>query len=134
MVEQFNSHTNLYCTLNHLYLELVHVHHLTHTFYVHVYTLIKEGVQASGANATEEISPCGMFLLEAGKKADSIFNIPSASTHHTVRDATDDILTMIQDLMATTAVQERGRQAPHSMFHDSVFVNCAVPGQIQTHN
>ena len=88
--------------------------------YIHLFRIIKEGVQASGANATkkhiEELSLCGMFLLEAGKKADTIFNIPPASTHHTVRDATDDILTMMQDLMATAAVQETGRHG--SPFQD----------------
>ena len=54
-------------------------------------------MQAAGANATkkqiEEISLCGMFLLEAGKKADQTFNVPPASTSHTVRDATEDIRT-----------------------------------------
>lgn len=48
--------------------------------------IIKEGIQAAGANATrkhiEETSLCGMLLLEAGKKADCAFNVSSPSSHH----------------------------------------------------
>ena len=77
------------------------------------FRIVKEGVQAAGANATkkhiEEISLCGMFLLEAGKKADQTFNVPPASTSHTVRDATEDILTMTRDLLVRAAVEDTDR-------------------------
>ena len=75
--------------------------------------IVKEGVQGAGANGTqkhiEEISLCGMFLLEASKRADKAFNVPHPATQHTVRDATGDILTMTQDLLARRAVEETDR-------------------------
>ena len=75
--------------------------------------IVKEGVQAAGANTTkkhiEEISLCGMFLLEAGKKADRAFNVPPASTCHSVRDAKSDINTMMRDLLEKAAVEEKDR-------------------------
>ena len=58
---------------------------------------MKESIQAAGANATtkhiEEISLCGLFLLEASKKTNEAFQVPSSSTQHTIRDATEDIMT-----------------------------------------
>ena len=81
--------------------------------YIHAFRIVKEGVQAAGANATqkhiEEISLCGMFLLEASKRADRAFNVPPPTTHHTVRDATDDVLTMVRELLVRNAVQETHR-------------------------
>ena len=72
---------------------------------------MKEGVQSAGANATrkhiEEISLCGMFLMEAGKKADQAFNVALPSTQHTVRDGTDDIPTMMQDLLSQKTIVEK---------------------------
>ena len=53
-----------------------------------------------------EISLCGMFFLEAGKKADQTFNVPPLSTSHTVSDATEDILTMTRDLLVRAAVED----------------------------
>ena len=53
---------------------LANIHMNRHSFW-----FIKEGVRAAGANSTkkqrEEISLCGMFLLQAGKKADSAFSV-----------------------------------------------------------
>ena len=83
--------------------------------YMKLYSLriVKEGVQAAGSNATkkhiEEISLCRMFLLEAGKKADRAFNVPPASTRHSVRDAKSDINTMMRDLLEKAAVEEKDR-------------------------
>lgn len=99
-------------------------------FYAHIdallfdvfefFRIVKEGVQAAGANATkkhiEEISLCGIFLLEAGKKADQAFNVPPVSTHHSVRDGKTDTLTMMQDLLMKAVVEERNR--PGSTFPD----------------
>ena len=77
------------------------------------FRIVKEGIQAAGANATdkhiEEISLCGMFLLEAGKTADRAFNVPPPSTYHCVHDATDDTLTMMRDLLARGVVKETDR-------------------------
>ena len=96
------------------------IHMNTHSF-----RIVKEGVRAAGANATkkhiEEISLCGMFLLQAGKKGDSAFNVPPASVHHNVRDATTDILTMMEDLLANAAVEERDR-------HGSPFADPTTRG------
>ena len=73
-------------------------------------------MQAAGANATkkhiEEISLCGMFLMEAGKKADSAFNVPPQSTHHNVRDAQADIHTMMQDLLERTVIEQQDHHGP----------------------
>ena len=71
-------------------------------------------MQAAGANATpkhiEELSLCGMFLLEASKKADEAFNVPPPSSHHSVQDATDDILTMTRDILMRRVVEETDRR------------------------
>ena len=59
-------------------------------------------MQAARANATnkhtEEISLCGMFLLEAARKADSAFGVPPPSSQYTVCDAQTDICAITQDL------------------------------------
>ena len=89
-----------------------------------LFRVIKEGVRAAGANATkkhiEEISLCGMFLLQAGKKADSAFNVPPASIHHNVRDARTDVLIMMEDILANAA-EERDR-------HGSPFADPTTRG------
>lgn len=50
-----------------------------------------------------------MFLLEAGRKANSAFSVPPPSARHTVSDATNDVLTMMKDLLETKTVQETDR-------------------------
>ena len=93
--------------------------------HIRVCRIVKEGVQAAGANATqkhiEELSLCGMFLLEASRKADKAFNVPPPATHHTVRDATADILTMTRDLLVRKAAQETDR-------YGSCFVDPSTRG------
>ena len=37
------------------------------------------------------MSMCGLFLLEAAKKADYEFQTPHTSSHHSVRDAEKDV-------------------------------------------
>lgn len=73
-------------------------------------------MQAAEANATnkhiEEISLCGVFLLEAAKKADSAFGVPPPSSQHTVRDAQTDIRAMTQDLLQRAGVEEPDHQGP----------------------
>ncbi len=79
--------------------------------------IIKEAVWAAGSNLTEkhleDISLGGLFLLEAAKKTDDFFQVPSPSPHHTIRDASNDLLAMTADLLSTRAVkQKEGRSAP----------------------
>ena len=50
-----------------------------------------------------------MFLLEASTTADKAFHVPPPSTHHTIRDATEDIHKMTRDLLARQVVQETDR-------------------------
>ena len=87
--------------------------HIKHALHNVSFRIIKEGVQAAGANAMskhiEELSLCGMFLLEASKKANKAFNVPPPSSRHTGRDATDDILTMTRDILVRRAVEETNR-------------------------
>ena len=81
-----------------------------------LYRVIKEGVQAAGANATnkhiEEISLCGMFLLEAARKADKAFNVYPPSTRHTTRDADTDTHTMTQDLLQRAVIENLDHHGP----------------------
>ena len=102
MVEHYNLYVIYYCACT-----------STLTCIVHTFRIVKEGVQSAGANATrkhiEEISLCGMFLMEAGKKADQAFNVAPPSTNHTIRDGAEDILTMMQDLLAQKTVVETTR-------------------------
>ena len=69
----------------------------------------KEGIQAAGANATDKhieyLSLCGMFLLEAGRKANKAFNLPPTSKKHTVAE---EKLTMTKALLDRLVVQESG--------------------------
>ncbi len=47
----------------------------------------------------EEISMCGLFLLEAAKKADKQFQTAPRSSHHTTRSARDDMDKMVKYLL-----------------------------------
>ena len=75
MVEHYNLYVVYYCTCT----------STLYTCIVHTFRIVKEGVQSAGANATrkhiEEISLCGMFLMEAGKKADQAFTTIYQSYH-----------------------------------------------------
>ncbi len=53
----------------------------------------------------EDVSLCGLFLMEAAKKADAFFQVPPPSTQHMVRDATTDIQAMVADLLSSSAVK-----------------------------
>lgn len=81
-----------------------------------LFRVIKEGVCAAGANATkkyiEEISLCGMFLLEVGKKANSAFKVPPQSIQHNVRDPQKDIQTIIEDLLQRAVVEQQDHHGP----------------------
>ena len=75
--------------------------------------VVKNAVKAAGANVTpkhiEDISLSGLFLLEAAKTADEIFQVPPSSNHHTVRDAASDIQSMVESLLKFNVTQEMNR-------------------------
>ena len=75
----------------------------THIYTVIFYRVMKQALKASGANGTErhmrEISMCGLFLLEAAKKADHEFQTSRSNSHHAVRSAEDDISKMTTHLL-----------------------------------
>ena len=64
---------------------------------------MKQALRSSVANATEkhieDVSLCSMFLMEAAKKADKEFGVPSRSTKHTIREASADIKNMAMHLI-----------------------------------
>lgn len=57
--------------------------------------IVKQALRSSGANVTEkhivDISMCALFLMEAAKQTDKIFQVPPPTTKHTVRDSLSDI-------------------------------------------
>ncbi len=55
----------------------------------------------------EDISLSGLFLLEAAKRADHVFQVPPPSKQHTVRDSSHDLLAMTADLLSTGAVEQK---------------------------
>ncbi len=63
-------------------------------------------------------SLCGLFLLQAAKQADRAFQVTPTSTHHTVRDASRDVLSMVTDLLDTGAVEEREKERTAPQFQD----------------
>lgn len=72
---------------------------------------MKQALKSSGANCTpkhmEDISMCGLFLLDAAKRADQEFQIPYRSSHHTVRSAESDIQKMVSHLLEEKVTCER---------------------------
>lgn len=77
---------------------------------------MKQTLKSSGANCTakhmEEISMCGLFLLDTAKRADKEFQTPYRSSHHTVRSAVNDIKKMTNHLLeekVTTECKDRVR-------------------------
>lgn len=47
----------------------------------------------------EEISMCGLFLLEVANKVDREFQTPTRSSYHTTRSAEEDISKMVGHLL-----------------------------------
>ena len=72
---------------------------------------MKQALKSSGANCTpkhmEDISMCGLFLLDTAKRADQEFQIPYRSSHHTVRSAESDIKKMVSHLLEENVTCER---------------------------
>ena len=86
-----------------------------------VYSVIKEALRSSGANATqkhiEEASLAALFLMDAAKKADREFGVSQQSGKHTVREAITDITKMAKHLtehQVTTVMSSRT-----TPFHDT---------------
>ena len=69
---------------------------------------MKQALKSSGANCIpkhmEDISMCGLFLLDTVKRADQEFQIPYRSSHHTIRS---DIKRMISHLLEEKVACER---------------------------
>jgi len=72
--------------------------------------VLKQTIRSSGANITvqhiEDISLCGLFLMDAAKRADELFGVHKPSTRHTVRDAQGDINRMCSYLTDNNACKE----------------------------
>ena len=72
---------------------------------------MKQALKSNGANCTpkhmEDISMCGLFLLDAAKRADQEFQIPYRSSQHTVRSAEGDIKKMVSHLLEEKMTCER---------------------------
>lgn len=61
----------------------------------------------------EDVSLCALFLMEASKKADKVFNVPPATTAHTIRDSDRDIEKMVTHLQeARVSTVDKNRTSP----------------------
>ena len=71
------------------------------------YRVLKQAIRSSGANITvqhiEDVSLCGLFLLDAAKKVDEMFGVHKPSTKHTVKG---DITRMCSYLIDNNASKE----------------------------
>ena len=74
-----------------------------------LYSIIKQAMRSSGANITqkhlEDVSMCGLFLLEVCKKVDRMFGA-ECSGAHTIRDAEGDINRIATYLRAEKVTKE----------------------------
>ena len=75
--------------------------------------ILKQALRGSGANLTMShltmMSLCGLFLLDTAKKVDEQFQTPHRSSHHTVRDAAEDVMKMTCYLLEEKVACERER-------------------------
>ena len=75
--------------------------------------VLKQALRGSGANLTTShlttMSLCGLFLLETAKRVDQEFQISHRSSHHTVRDADEDVAKMTCYLLEEKVASERER-------------------------
>ena len=90
-----------------------------------VYSVIKEALRSSVANATqkhiEEASLAALFLMDAAKKADREFGVSQQSGKHTVREAITDITKMAKHLtehQVTTVMSSRTTPSFHDATED----------------
>lgn len=79
--------------------------------------MVKQALRGSGGHVPDkhitDISMCALFLLEAAKKCDKVFNVPPSSTAHTVRDSKSDIAKVRGCLLEKEITKEKdGRTTP----------------------
>lgn len=83
---------------------------------------MKQAIRSSGANLTvqhvEDVSLCGMFLMDAAKRADELFGVHKPATRHTVRDAQGDISKMCSYLTDNNVCKEDLSRAGSATFDD----------------
>lgn len=89
----------------------------THKHQTLSHRIVKQTLQASGANVTpehiEEVSLSSLFLLEAAKKIDREFGVTPKSQMHTVREANSDKRKVALHLMEKAVTKETaGRTTP----------------------
>ena len=82
-----------------------------------LFRVVKQAMHCSGANATEkhiiDISMCALFMLEAAKKCDAVFEVSPMSKSHTVRDSKADIRKIQQQLIEKCITKEdTNRKSP----------------------
>ena len=87
------------------------------------FSVVKEAIRSSGANATEkhneDVSICALLLMEAAIKADQAFGVTPKSGAHTVRNAENDIQKMVEYLMLKkTTLEVPSRSESVSPFTD----------------
>ena len=75
---------------------------------------MKQALRSSGANLTEQhmvnVSLCSPFLLQVAKQADHVLQTPHRSTHHTIRDSSEDISKMVTCLLKESVTSEVGQR------------------------
>lgn len=86
--------------------------------------ILKEAMRSGGANITsqhiEDLSLCGLFLMEVARRIDSEFGVHRTSSHTTL-DANEDITKLSNYLMEKKVVQKsEHRNSP--MFADPTNV------------
>ena len=102
------THTHIYIpTHAYMFIEIV----------LFLYRVLKQALRSSGANATEKhienVSLCGMFLMEAAHKVDSEFGVKRRSGKHTIRDSSGDIRRMTHHLLEKQVTSSQdGRTSP----------------------
>jgi len=71
---------------------------------------MKQVLRSSGANSTEQymvnVSLCSPFLLQVAEQADRVLQTPHRSTHHTIRDSSEDISKMVTCLLKENVTSE----------------------------
>ena len=83
----------------------------------------------------EEISMCGLFLLETAKKVDKEFQIPPTSSHHTSRSAKEDIEKMTKYLMEEKVAEScTARSTPTFEFKEPIELGMQMIVQGWLHN
>lgn len=73
----------------------------TYPFFFH-FRVFKQALRSGGGHLTtkhvEEVSLGVLFLMQAARKTDEVFNVKPPSTTHTVRDSNNDVIKMVAHL------------------------------------